>query len=148
MLDLPIEHAAAIARHGERAYPEECCGVMLGTLEHGVKRVRALVPMANIREDEARARRYLIAPEELRDVESRAEAEGLDIVGFYHSHPDHPAIPSAFDRDHAWPWWSYVIVSVRSGSAGDVRVWQLDEAGAFEPEPTAEPLELFARVAG
>lgn len=142
MLDLPRELLAAIACHGQRTYPEECCGVLLGALDGEVKRVTELLPMANVREDDARARRYLISPEALRDAEAQADARDLDVLGFYHSHPDHPARPSAFDRDHAWPFWSYLIVSIRRGEAVDAGNFRLDGAGNFQVEPTTESLAL------
>src|SRR5438874_3811272 len=97
VLDLSIEHLAAIARHGERSYPEECCGVLLGPLEGDVKRVTDLVAVPNRREESARARRYLIPPEVYQAAERRADSAGLDVLGIYHSHPDHPAVPSEFD---------------------------------------------------
>ncbi len=146
MLDLPIELRAAIARHAERSYPEECCGILLGRVgEDGVKHVSALIPVENVREAAARARRYLIEPETVAAAERQAAAAGLDVLGFYHSHPDHPARPSEFDREHAWPFWSYVIVAVARGEPGEMTSWTLDDARAFQPEPTTEPLLLLAR---
>ena len=94
--------AGEIRHHGEAAYPAECCGVLAGRIgAGGSKEVVRLEPAVNRRTDDPH--RYLIAPEDLRRLEVRLGAEGLDIVGYYHSHPDHPAAPSAFDADHAWP---------------------------------------------
>ena len=76
---------------------------------------------------ETRHNRYLIPPEEILQGELEAEERGLDVIGYFHSHPDHPARPSEFDRDHAWPWYSYLIISVIDGKAGDSRAWQLRE---------------------
>jgi len=107
-----------------------------------------VLPLANQRDTERRTR-YLIGPDEFRAAEARARAAGLDIIGFYHSHPDHPAIPSAFDREHAWPWYTYVIVSVHDGRPGVPRAWRLAEdrsrflelpivQHAVEPTPAKE----------
>lgn len=132
-LGLAPDALAVIARHGAAAYPDECCGVLVGV--DGARRavVRAL-PAENTRADE-RARRYLIDPEAIRTIERAAEAEGLHVIGFYHSHPDHPARPSDFDREHAWPWYSYVILPVAGGAAGTPRAWRLrDDRSAFEEQ--------------
>lgn len=145
-LDLPVELLAAIARHGERAYPEECCGFLIGEIDGDVKRVRELLPVANTREDSARQRRYLIPPEAVLAAERRADQAGLDVLGVYHSHPDHPATPSEFDREHALPWWSYVIVAVRHGVAREAQVWRLTETGRFAIEPTLESLYFQVAV--
>lgn len=117
----------AILSEAQMSYPEECCGALLGRVDAvaGRKVIRA-VPILNSRQDERR-RRYLIGPEDVRTVEDAAARGGLDVLGFYHSHPDHPAIPSAFDRDHAWPWYTYVIVPVRGGEPGVPRAWQLKQ---------------------
>jgi proteasome lid subunit RPN8/RPN11 len=125
-----------IRRHGAAAYPEECCGVMVGTSERGVTRVLRLVPAENTREDAARHNRYLIEPRTILRCQREARESGHDVVGYYHSHPDHPARPSDFDREHAWPGTSYVIVSVEDGVPADVRSWRLaDDRSAFEKEP-------------
>ena len=105
----------AIHQHGERTYPEECCGVMVGTSQAECTTVARLVEVDNRREDEHRHNRYLIEPRTVLEITRSARDEGLDIVGYYHSHPDHPARPSEFDRDHAWPNISYLIVSVCRG---------------------------------
>lgn len=127
-----------------RAYPEECCGVLLGRDgEAGseLRRVLEVRPVANARQGE-RGRRYLIAPEALLGIEKEAREQGLDVVGFYHSHPDHRAEPSDFDREHAWPWYSYVIVPVRRGAPGMPRSWRLaDDRSGFHEETTNRPEE-------
>jgi proteasome lid subunit RPN8/RPN11 len=125
----------AIARMGEecaRGYPEECCGALLGDASAADRAVVSILPIVNERSNE-RQTRYLIGPEEYREADTRAREEGLDIIGFYHSHPDHPAVPSTFDRDHAWPWYIYVIVPVKQGEAGRPRAWRLkDDRTRFE----------------
>jgi proteasome lid subunit RPN8/RPN11 len=133
-------------RHG---YPEERCGALLGyTAESEARVIVHVLPLAN-QHDTERPTRYLIGPDEFRAAEARARAAHVDIVGFYHSHPDHPAIPSAFDREHAWPWYSYVIVPVHDGRPGTPRAWRLaDDRSRFheleivqhaaEPAPAKE----------
>jgi proteasome lid subunit RPN8/RPN11 len=139
---LPESLAEEIRRHGEAAYPAECCGALAGrTGTGGVKEVVRLEPAVNRRTDDPH--RYLIAPDDVRRLEARLEPEGLEIVGYYHSHPDHPAAPSAFDADHAWPWYSYVIVRVDRGRGGDLASWVLD---AELPQMHAESLEVPSEV--
>jgi len=125
-----------IGRHGESDYPHECCGLLLGAFDPaGLKSVAEIYPIANAREEGARRNRFLIAPRELMRGEKYARAKRCDVVGIYHSHPDHPAVPSPFDREHAWPVYSYVIVSVRDGEAGDLRSWELrSDRSAFDEE--------------
>ena len=112
--------------HATEAYPEECCGILLGTEREAGKDVSDVIRIGNARE-ENRTRRFLIAPEEYRRAEIAARAEGLGVMGFYHSHPDHPARPSQFDLDHAWPWCSYVIVAVEERIPAAVKSWVLKE---------------------
>lgn len=131
-----------IRDQAESGYPEEVCGGLLGDAREGAVEVREAVPLSNARDDERR-RRYLIGPEEVLGLERRAESAGLQVVGYYHSHPDAPAKPSEFDRANAWPWYIYLIVSVESGQAGPARAWRLAESrDRFESvrfrEPAAE----------
>lgn len=126
MLQLTTDQRAEIAAHGERDYPYECCGLLLGRFEKEGKRVCAeLFPISNAREEAAKRNRFLIRPEELLRGERYAAAKGLEIVGFYHSHPDHPAVPSEYDLEHAWPVYSYIVVAIKSGQAGDLRSWEM-----------------------
>lgn len=113
-----------IRRAGERAYPAECCGLLAGQ-PGAVKEVFRLVPMTNRRTDDPH--RYLISPDDLRRVEVELQSAGLEVLGSYHSHPDHPAAPSAFDTEHAWPWYSYLIVRVDEGRAAELTSWVLDD---------------------
>ena len=106
-----------------------------------VKEIVRLEPAVNRRTDDPH--RYLIAPEDLRQLESRLKSEGLEIVGYYHSHPDHPAAPSAFDAEHAWPWYSYLIVRVVGGRGADLTSWVLDDA---LPRMHPESLEVLSEV--
>ena len=126
MLHLTTEQHAEITAHGERDYPHECCGLLLGRFEDDDKKVCVeLFPISNAREEAARRNRFLIRPEELLRGEQYAAAKQLEVVGFYHSHPDHPAVPSAYDLEHAWPVYSYIVVAVKSGRAEDLRSWEM-----------------------
>lgn len=113
---------AAIRRHGEETYPHECCGALVGT----AGRVTDAVPLPNTTEEGPR-RRFLVRPSDYRTAEERARELGGDLLGFYHSHPDHPAKPSQYDLEHAWPTFAYIIVAVAAGRAGDMTVWFLRE---------------------
>ena len=124
----------AIGRHGEASYPEECCGFLIGRAGEEETVVERIVSVANERQD-SRHNRFLIHPETVLAAHQEARAAGLDVVGYYHSHPDHPARPSEFDREHAWPGLSYVIVSVAGGKVAEARSWRLsDDRDRFEEE--------------
>jgi proteasome lid subunit RPN8/RPN11 len=132
---LRMDHALIdeIRRQGERAYPAECCGVLVGTAGD-VKEVVKLVPATNRRTDDPR--RYLIDPDDLRRIEAELRPLKQDVLGCYHSHPDHPAVPSAFDVEQAWPWYSYLILRVDSGRAAEVASWVLvDDRSTMRSEP-------------
>jgi len=122
-----------IRREGERAYPAECCGVLAGRPGEP-KEVVKLVPVTNRRTDNPH--RYLIAPDDLRSIEAGLRTSGLEVLGCYHSHPDHPAAPSATDLAQAWPWYSYIILQVDHARAADLTSWVLDDdRSAMSPEP-------------
>lgn len=126
MISLKPEHIVSIRRHGESDYPHECCGLLLGSIdEAGRKIAEEVYPISNAREESARPNRFLIAPEEFLRAEKYARAARRDVIGIYHSHPDHPAQPSPFDLDNAWPVYSYIIVSVRQGQAAEFLSWEL-----------------------
>ena len=117
----------AIRAHGEETYPHECCGALLGKDENGERReIVAVLEFANQRDDSPR-NRFSVAPRDVIDADKAAQANGLEVVGWYHSHPDHPAKPSEYDREHAWPWYSYVIVKVEKGEARELTSWRLNE---------------------
>jgi proteasome lid subunit RPN8/RPN11 len=118
--------AEAIREHGRRAYPEECCGALLGEKVDGVGRVARAEPVENSRADR-RERRFRIAPLDYLRLERLAAAEGRALLGFYHSHPDHPAVPSEYDREHALPFFHYVVLRVASGEPGEMASWVLSE---------------------
>ena len=139
MLILSEEHRDAIRAHGEQGYPEEICGFLIGQAAADVKAVITLLPIENIRE-ENRARRFEISPDDFYRADRAARRDGQAILGFYHSHPDHPAIPSEYDREHAWPWFSYIIVAVHQAKAVDLTSWVLREDGSsFDPEEMGFP---------
>jgi cysteine synthase B len=133
-LRLPVEARAGIRAHGAAAYPDECCGVLLGPRDGTATEAWRLDNSTDLE----RRRRFLIGPDDYRRADARAAARGLEIVGFYHSHPDHPAEPSTFDLAHAWPNLSYVIVSIRGGVPREMRAWRLrsDRSGYTEESIT------------
>jgi proteasome lid subunit RPN8/RPN11 len=121
---------AAIQDHSADTYPHECCGALLG---RGGTAEEAW-PLPNTTEEGPR-RRFLVRPADYRAAEARAGQRGLDLLGFYHSHPDHPAHPSEYDLAHAWPVFSYVIIAVREGRPGEITSWKLaEDRSVFEPE--------------
>jgi proteasome lid subunit RPN8/RPN11 len=125
-----------IRAHGEATYPEECCGFLLGEMIPEGNRVVAIQRVEN-RQQENRERRYVITPADYNAADRTARAQGLDIVGIYHSHPDHPARPSATDLAEAtFPGYTYVIVSVQQGRAAELTAWSLAlDRSRFENEP-------------
>jgi proteasome lid subunit RPN8/RPN11 len=123
-----------IRAHLCRAYPDEGCGVLLGRDGDGGREVVGIMPLEN-RLEESRHNRYVIAPQQFLTADRVAREAGLDVIGFFHSHPDHPPRPSAFDLKHAWPYYSYLIVSVVRGEAVEARSWRLtDDRSKFEEE--------------
>jgi proteasome lid subunit RPN8/RPN11 len=129
-LSLQAGVADAIRAHGAETYPNECCGAFYG--RDGV--VISTFALPNTTEEGPR-RRFLVRPQDYRDAEKRATELKVDLLGFYHSHPDHPARPSQYDLDHAWPYFSYIIVAVRAGSPEDMTSWRLrEDRSAFDEE--------------
>ncbi len=127
MLELRQEHLDAINAHAEADYPHECGGLLLGRLDaDGNKAVVETLPMENTADVETRHDRVLIDPRALMLADRKAREKGLDIIGYYHSHPDDEAVPSQFDLDHALPVWSYIIVSVRNKKAVDWNSWEME----------------------
>ena len=131
-----------IRTHAARDYPNECCGILFGRTEGDIKYVLEALPLKNLRTEpdkaqevlpleepgrESERNRFLIDPREQLRAEKGARARGLEVLGYYHSHPDHPARPSNYDREHAWPWYSYAIVSVVQGEAKEFTSWVLAE---------------------
>jgi proteasome lid subunit RPN8/RPN11 len=137
ILKMSTEIAEKIRQHGAGTYPHECCGALLGRDTAGaeatatasavpLREILALFPLVNRREDSPH-NRFSVTAEDVRDAEKAAREKKLDVVGWYHSHPDHPARPSQYDREHAWPWYSYVIVSVAGGKPAEMTSWRLND---------------------
>lgn len=126
-----------IHEHGARDYPNECCGALLGNDEGTDRAVLGLVPLANQRNDSPQ-NRFSITSEDVRLAEREARAKGWELIGWYHSHPDSPARPSDFDREHAWPWYSYIIFQVERGEPREMRSWRLDDDRAKYEEESIE----------
>ncbi|MGA7846846.1 MAG: M67 family metallopeptidase [Thermoplasmata archaeon] len=149
-VSLSPELVETIRRHAEATYPEECCGFLVAREPagetHPIRRLVRVTPMENEVEG-PRGRRFVIPPETLRQFESSLEGTGEAVVGFYHSHPDHPAVPSLFDQEHAWPWYTYLVLAVDHGRAGDLGAFELDpDLRRFSPVSwTAERLETASR---
>lgn len=139
--------AEKIRAHGVETYPHECCGALLGRDLNAVletdrgdaslaagREILELFPLVNRRDDSPR-NRFSVTAQDVLAAEKAARDHGLEVVGWYHSHPDHPARPSEYDRDHAWPWYSYIIVSVQNGAPQDMTSWRLnDDRAEFVPE--------------
>ncbi len=139
LIRLSEEQIEAIRTHGVQEFPHECCGVILGDLESGVKVVRELRPLPNVHED-GHERRYLVSPDTMFALLQEERRTKRKILGFYHSHPDHPALPSVYDRDWASPWYTYIIVSVMQRNPEAMTAWQLDDDRQnFLPDPIETP---------
>ncbi len=145
----------SIRSHGESTYPEECCGLLLGTIAEGVKTLVEVWPTENAWSAEAQdnwpeqtglteKRRYAIKPEAMLRAMKHGRDRKLEIIGIYHSHPDCAAVPSECDRQMAWAEYSYIIVSVRQGTSEDLRSWSLDAEGNFQAEEiiAIEPTQI------
>ena len=124
-------------KHAESEYPHECCGFILGNFNEQDATGTEYLPAANIKEGN-RERRFLIDPMAYQKAEDEADKLGLSVISIVHSHPDHPDEPSDFDRDHAWPGFSYIIISVQNGKAVSYRSWQLNENRKFFIEENLE----------
>ncbi|HET8967453.1 MAG TPA: M67 family metallopeptidase [Candidatus Acidoferrum sp.] len=151
-LNMSHDLAERIGQHGAEAFPHECCGALLGrdsAFEEGAsgadsrREVLELFPLINRRDDSPR-NRFAVTAEDVMEAEKAARQHGLDVVGWYHSHPDHPARPSQFDREHAWPWYSYIIVSVMSGKPAEMTSWRLNDD---RQDYTPERIEIRNRAA-
>jgi proteasome lid subunit RPN8/RPN11 len=138
-LKISPQLAEKIRAHGAQTYPHECCGALLGrdteVADRRVYReIHALYPLVN-RRDDSPNNRFSVTSQDVLDAEKTARQQGLEVVGWYHSHPDHPARPSQYDRDHAWPWYSYIIVSVANRIPEEMTSWRLaDDRTEFECE--------------
>ncbi|MBY0540268.1 MAG: M67 family metallopeptidase [Campylobacterales bacterium] len=135
MIEIKKNHIDQIKEHAQKDYPHECCGIILGKFNGSEKTVTQVLEISNEKEEENRHNRYLIPSSKILEIELYAIKNGLDIVGFYHSHPDHPATPSAFDVEHALPVYSYFIVSVYDAKVVDFTLSVLShDRSKFEEE--------------
>lgn len=147
MIEITETVAASITEHAERDYPHECGGMLIGRFDEGKKTVVETFPLENAREEEARHNRVLILPKDVLRAERYARENGLDVVGYYHSHPDDRAVPSQYDLDHALPVWSYVIASVIGGKVVDIRSWEMEnDRSRFNEEPFEQVIKKQANV--
>jgi proteasome lid subunit RPN8/RPN11 len=141
---ISAELAEKIRKHAAQTYPHECCGALLGHdqstngTEGGAREILDFLTLTNHRDDSPR-NRYSVAPLDVVDADKIAQERGMNLIGWYHSHPDHPARPSAYDRDHAWPWYSYIIVSVFAGVPKAMTSWRLNDDRA---EYSQEAIEI------
>ena len=126
MVYLTEEHIKQIEAHGEKTYPYECGGMLIGTLNaDGSKTVHETFPLENSSQEDQK-NRVLILPKDVLRAERYARSQKLEVIGYYHSHPEDKAVPSQYDLDHALPVWSYIIVSVIGEKAVDVRSWVME----------------------
>jgi proteasome lid subunit RPN8/RPN11 len=135
-LKINKDHLEMIKALGEESFPNECCGFLLGKMDaEGQKVIASTIPATNERESEEQYHRFLITPSAYLKAERYARENKLEILGFFHSHPNAQAKPSEYDREHAWPWYSYMIVSVKEGKAEDVTSWTMnDDRSRFSEE--------------
>jgi proteasome lid subunit RPN8/RPN11 len=128
------EHLGRIREHGERTYPYECCGFLLGSRDSETNTLAEVYPAENERQ-ESKETRYLITPEQSKRADDYARSRGLGVIGYYHSHPDHPAAPSGYDLDHScWPGESYIIVAVERGKSAALNSFTKPDYEKFEQE--------------
>jgi proteasome lid subunit RPN8/RPN11 len=131
---LKQEHLDQIRKHGERTYPYECCGFLLGIRDGETNVLGEAFPAENERQ-ESQETRYLITPQQYKRADDYARNRGLGIIGYYHSHPDHPAAPSGYDLDHScWPGESYIIVAVEKGKSAALNSFTKPDYTSFEQE--------------
>ncbi|HEY7088113.1 MAG TPA: M67 family metallopeptidase [Tepidisphaeraceae bacterium] len=126
-LMVPASLARQIEKEGSAAYPNECCGIMYGRDTTEGRKVEQLEAVPNVFDETERYHRFSISPKQLMEAEKKAGEQDCLVLGFYHSHPDHPARPSEYDRQHAWPFYSYVIVSIAKREPIDLTSWVLDD---------------------
>lgn len=140
MLKINPEAWAVMTRHAEAAFPDECCGAMLGTADGDSKVVHEAVPLENVYAGQ-QATRYELRPEDLLAADKAARARGMDLIGIFHSHPDHDAYFSETDLKNSCPWYSFVVLSVKGGRYNHAKSFlpNMDQTEAAE-----EPLEAPA----
>ena len=139
MLRISRKLLGEIHAHMEETYPYECCGLIVGTMEES-KTAEASRRCRNLNTERA-VDRYELDPKDMLKVQRELDGGPWDIIGVYHSHPDHPSRPSGFDTDHAWPGYSYIIGSVEKGKMGSLQSWELDQSGSAFDEEELEILD-------
>lgn len=143
-IEISAECVERIRAHGVESYPHECCGALLGRDADGSDQPREILgvfPLTNQRHDSPQ-NRFSVSTGDVLAAERAAVTQGLSVVGWYHSHPDHPARPSEYDREHAWPWYSYIILSVQKRAPMDMRSWRLrDDRTKYDQEELEEMRE-------
>lgn len=133
---LPQPLLAQIQAHGAASYPQEGAGLLLGARAGDECRVQQVLPLENTFEESQRGRRYMIDPRAMMEAEEQAEEQGQELLGVFHSHPDHPAQPSEYDRKMALPWIIYLITSVQAGQPDESRAWRLlEDRSSFDEVP-------------
>jgi len=137
MLLIEPQALEAMTADGERTFPDECCGFIFGREAGDDRTASAIIVVNNAKEGDKR-RRFEIAPKDYLNAERWADEHGLQLLGVYHSHPNHPAIPSEQDRLAAQPWFSYIIMSIRDGAFDHLRSWRLNDDFQFEEEKTEQ----------
>lgn len=148
MIEVNQQIIEAITAHAEADYPHECGGMLIGSFAEGKKTVVETFPLENAREEEARHDRILILPKDVLRAERYAREQKLDVVGYYHSHPDDRAVPSQYDLDHALPVWSYIIASVLNGKVDDIASWEMENDRSRFNEEEIEKKELATDAHG
>jgi len=142
MIILSEQQTGLIEAHGEKTYPNECGGMLLGSFgDDGKRTVTEIFALENSSEENQQNRIFLL-PQDVLRAERHARETKVDVIGYYHSHPEDEAIPSQYDLDHALPVWSYVIVSVRQGKAVDIRSWQMEDDRSRFNEELIERIKL------
>ena len=126
VINLTDDIVKKFKKHGELDYPHECCGFILGSFKDTASMGVEYMPASNTKE-ENRERRFLIDPMAYQKAEDKADERDLSVISIVHSHPDHPDKPSEFDRNHAWPGFSYIIISINKGNSVSYRSWQLNQ---------------------
>jgi proteasome lid subunit RPN8/RPN11 len=147
---VPESLVTQMRHHARETYPDECCGFLIALPDPPVtdspRSIVAAAPASNDFDGERR-RRFVIRPQELRAAERALEGSERVVAGFYHSHPDHPARPSSFDQEHAWPWYTYLVLSITATQAPGIGAFELDpDSGVFHPVPLLPHLPTDAGV--
>lgn len=137
MIRIESEPWQAMVAHARQAYPNECCGAMLGTIDDGGKNVREAIALENAFEG-AQAARYELRPEDLLKADKAARDRGMDLIGIYHSHPDCDAYFSTTDLQNSCPWYSFVVLSIQKGEFDHANSWlpNMDQTAADKEELT------------